>query len=68
MVKCSQCGILDKPDLGKVICHFSKKDMGNQVDEDRHCHMFINKKEYRDEDLTPDGYLILRKGEIESKK
>lgn len=68
MVKCIKCGILDKSEPGKVICHFSKKDIGNQVDEDRHCHMFIDKKEYQDEDINPAGYLILRTGEIESKK
>ena len=68
MVKCRQCGILDKSQPGKAVCYFSKKDMENEVDEERHCHMFINNKEYQEEDLTPAGFLILRKGEIESKK
>ncbi len=68
MVKCRQCGILDVSEPGKAICFYSKKDVGNEVDEDRHCHMFIDKNECQDEDLSPAGYLMLRKGEIESKK
>lgn len=69
MVKCKNCGILEELGKENYKCHAFEKSLTQEdIERERHCHMFIETVVEKGSALSPACHVILKKGEIEDKK